>query len=206
MAEAIARVDAYDAIDAFSAGLAPIGFCHRVDQANPHKKRMLGGRPGVHEHLAQSLGAGRHRHQHEWPLREMAFDDYSRVEDWNIEDPMVRIPALISGSSRKFDCVLQNWLRNAGNNWLRNPGKGTPVRFTERRARGRKCPSSPILIDLDGGNNASVLNISEDDWPCQQPQFCPSSSSEYAGRVPGIFSSLGRSAARSLEKQFREKK
>src|SRR5258705_145752 len=26
MAEAIARVDAYDAIDAFSAGLAPIGF------------------------------------------------------------------------------------------------------------------------------------------------------------------------------------
>src|SRR6267143_1086356 len=82
MAEAIAGVDAPDTIDAFSAGLAPIGFVAEMT------KRTL-------------------RRNGYWMNTPRSKIGRSRI-------PMARIPTLISESSKKFDCALQNWLRNVG--------------------------------------------------------------------------------------------
>jgi len=206
------------AIDAFSAGLAPIGFCHRVDQAKTliRKTGCWVEGPGVYEHLAQSLGAGRHRQSNmSGPLPgKWHFDDYSRVRGLGISRiPMVRIPGTHQRGLRGNSTgVLQNWAQELqGNNWLQEiRGKRTlPVRFTGTpwAPADESAPSSTHLNrPWTGEIMPSVLNISEDGLgPCQQPQILSiPSSSEYAGRVSlGSSHPLDRSAwPDRLEKQF----
>src|SRR6266481_2211290 len=90
MAEAIARVDAYDAIDAFSAGLAPIGFITELT-----KQTLMRNRCWVEDLESQKISA-RVWDQVDIVInmsgrpRELAFVDYSKVEDWEIEDPYGR--------------------------------------------------------------------------------------------------------------------
>jgi len=140
---------------------------------------MLGGRPGVHEHLAQSLGAGRHRHQLSGHSREMAFDDYFQGRGLEYRDPYGKDPALISGSRGNSTAYCKIGSGIAGNNWASGIGeKDTPVSIYGTPCPRTKCPSSPILIRPGRGNNAGVLNISEDGLALSAPQFCPSSSSE----------------------------
>ncbi len=88
MAEAIARVDASDTIDAFSAGLAPIGFVADMT------KQML-RRNGYWVDGLESKSIS-HRVWEQVDIvinmsgrpREMTFgDEYSKVEDWEIDDP-----------------------------------------------------------------------------------------------------------------------
>jgi len=106
---AIARLDAPDAIEASSAGLAPLGFVVGLTKQTLMRKRIWGGRSGVQEYLARSLGTDRYRYQHEWSPREQAFREYSKVEDWEIDEPLWRRSrTFISKSSRKFGCALQN--------------------------------------------------------------------------------------------------
>src|SRR5437879_824060 len=87
MAEAIARVDASDAIDAFSAGLAPIGFVAEMTKQTLRRNRFW-----VEGLESKNISAN------VWEQvdivvnmsgrpREQIFDDYSKVEDWEIDDP-----------------------------------------------------------------------------------------------------------------------
>jgi len=163
MAEAIARVDAYDAIDAFSAGLAPIGFVTELTKQTLIRNgcwvedlESTSISPKVWEQVDIVINMSGHP-------REVAFDDYSRVDDWNIEDPYGKDPGTHQRVFEEIRLRIAKLAQECREQLAQESGeKDTPVRFTERRARGRKCPSSPILINLDGGNNASVLNISED--------------------------------------------
>jgi len=108
MAEAIARLDAPDAIEAFSAGLAPLGFVVGLT-----KQTLMRNGYGVEGLESKSISpevweqtdivinmSGR--------PREQAFREYSKVEDWEIDDPLAEILTFISKSSRKFGCALQN--------------------------------------------------------------------------------------------------
>ena len=92
MAEAIARVDASDTIDAFSAGLAPIGFVTEMTKQTLTRngywveglesKRIS---PKVWEQVDIVINmSGR--------PRTLAFDEYSKVEDCDIEDPYGQDP------------------------------------------------------------------------------------------------------------------
>jgi TonB family protein len=92
MAEAIARVDASDTIDAFSAGLAPIGFVTEMTKQTLRRngywveglesKRIS---PKVWEQVDIVINmSGR--------PRALAFDEYSKVEDCDIEDPYGQDP------------------------------------------------------------------------------------------------------------------
>src|SRR5258708_4852626 len=87
MAEAIARHDAPDAIEAFSAGLAPIGFI-------PWLTKLTLRRNGYWvEGLEPKSISPEAWEQADIVInitgkpRELAFREYSKVEDWEIEDP-----------------------------------------------------------------------------------------------------------------------
>ncbi len=90
MAEAIARLDAPDAIEAFSAGLAPIGFVPWLTRLTLKRNGYLveglepkGISPEAWERADIVINiSGR--------PREQAFREYSKVEDWEIEDPFDR--------------------------------------------------------------------------------------------------------------------
>jgi len=92
MAEAIARLDAPDAIEAFSAGLAPMGYL-----AGMTKQTLL--RNGYWMEGLESKGIS----PEIWGQadivvnmsgrpREKAFREYSKVEDWDINDPFGENP------------------------------------------------------------------------------------------------------------------
>ncbi len=87
--------------------------------------------------------------------RELTFHEYSKVEDWKIEDPYGRDP---DTHQRVFEKIRRRVAKLA----QECRKEDAAVRFTERRARGRWYPTPPILINLNGGNDASVVNISED--------------------------------------------
>lgn len=87
MAEAIARQDAGDKIEAFSAGLAPLGFVAQMTRQtlveNGYAVEGLQSKPIVPEVWEQAdmviNMSGRPRTD--------AFREYAKVEDWQIEDP-----------------------------------------------------------------------------------------------------------------------
>ncbi len=155
MAEAIARVDASHAIDAFSAGLAPTGSVTELTK----RTLMRNGcwvdgleskdiSPKVWEQVDIVINmSGR--------PRELVFSDYSKVEDWKIEDPYGEDS---DTHQRVFDKIRRRIAELA----LECREEAPAVRFKERRARGRWYPNPPILINLNGGNDASVVNITED--------------------------------------------
>lgn len=102
MAEAVARLDAPDAIDAFSAGLMPIGFVPELT-----KQTLMKNRYWVEGLESKSISSavwervdvvinmsGR-------PKKE-AFREHSKVVDWKIEDPFERSP---EDYQRAFDKI-----------------------------------------------------------------------------------------------------
>jgi TonB family protein len=163
MAEAIARVDAYDAIDAFSAGLAPIGFVTELTKQTLIRNgcwvedlESTSISPKVWEQVDIVINMSGHP-------REVAFDDYSKVEDWKIEDPYGKDPETHQRVFEEIRLRIAKLAQECREQLARESGEeDAPVQFKERRARGRWYPTSPVLINLDGGNDASVLNISEE--------------------------------------------
>jgi protein TonB len=92
MAEAIARCDASDVIEAFSAGLAPLGFVAEMTTQTLIKNgywvrglKSKGIRPQVWNQAAIVINMSG------WQ-RELTFSDCSKVEDWEIEDPYGAVP------------------------------------------------------------------------------------------------------------------
>lgn len=87
MAEAIARQDAGDRIEAFSAGLAPLGFVAPMTRQtlvkNGYAVDGLDSKPIAPEVWEQAdiviNMSGR--------ARELTFREYAKVEDWEIADP-----------------------------------------------------------------------------------------------------------------------
>ena len=162
MAEAIARLYASDVIDAFSAGLAPTGFVPELTKLT----LMTNGcwvegleskdiSPKVWEQVDIVINmSGR--------PRELTFYEYSKVEDWKIEDPYGQDP---DTHQRVFEKIRRRVAKFA----QECREEHAAVRFTERRARGRWYPTPPILINLNGGNDASVVNISEDGLALSAP-------------------------------------
>jgi arsenate reductase len=94
MAEAIARRDAADVIEASSAGLIPLGFVAGATKqtllANGYSWDGLESKPiqsGALETASLIINmSGR--------TRELVFVDVSKVQDWDVEDPYGPDPAL----------------------------------------------------------------------------------------------------------------
>ena len=155
MAEAIARVDAYDTIDAFSAGLTPIGFVTELTQQTLRRNGCL-----VEDLESKSISP-RIWDQVDLVInmsgqpRELTFGDYSKVEDWDIEDPYGQ-------DADTYQEVFQEIRRRVSMLAQKCREEGATVQFKERRARSRCHGGPPMLVTLDGDNEASVLNISED--------------------------------------------
>src|SRR5882757_1635461 len=155
MAEAIARVDAYDTIDAFSAGLTPIGFVTELTQQTLRRNGCLvedleskSISPKIWDQVDLVINMS-------GQPRELTFGDYSKVEDWDIEDPYGQ-------DADTYQEVFQEIRRRVSMLAQKCREEGATVRFKERRARSRCHAGSPMLVTLDGDNEASVLNISED--------------------------------------------
>jgi TonB family protein len=155
IAEAIARVDASDSIDAFSAGLAPTGFvAEMTEQTLIRNGYWVDGleskkiSPGVWEQVDIVINmSGR--------PRERAFEDYSKVEDWEIEDPYGEDPDTYRQVFEEIRLRVAKLAQKC-----REEQAAVPL--TERRARERWCPTSPMFIHVDGRNDPALLNISED--------------------------------------------
>jgi protein-tyrosine-phosphatase len=87
MAEAIARQNAADVIEASSAGLAPLGFVaettKRALAANGYSSAGLESKPILPESwdaadIVINMSGG---------PRQQVFRDYAKVEDWDVQDP-----------------------------------------------------------------------------------------------------------------------
>jgi len=130
---------------------APLGILsHRVDQGTLIYETDAGGRlgsPTSHLLSPQSfLGAGRHRPINmRWATNSPgnAFDDLFQGRGLYSRFPMVRIPALISESSRKlsnFCRKLQKLAQECRDNWLHHESgeAGHSVRFLTERRRARR--------------------------------------------------------------------
>src|SRR5260370_27752675 len=130
MVEVIARVDASDVIDAFSAGLAPTGFVTELTK----QTLMTNGcwvegleskviSPKVWEQVDIIINmSGR--------PRELTFYEYSKVEDRKIEDPYGQDP---DTHQRVFEKIRRRIAKLAQD--CRE--EHAAVRFKERRVRGR---------------------------------------------------------------------
>jgi TonB family protein len=155
MAEAIARLDAPDAIEAFSAGLAPLGFVVGLT-----KQTLIRNGYGVEGLESKSISpevweqadivinmSGR--------PREQAFREFSKVEDWEIEDPFGGDPDVYQQVFEKIRLRVADLTQECRR-------EIAAVRTAERRASARLYPTSPIFINLNGANVGIALNISED--------------------------------------------
>jgi len=155
MAEAIAHLDASDTIEAFSAGLTPIGFVAALTKQTLMKNRYwvegLESKsisPEVWEQADIVINmTGR--------PREQAFREYSKVEDWEIEDPFGGDPDIYQQVFEKIRLRIAELAQVCRR-------ENASVRSTERRARARLYPPSPIFINLNGAYGGIAFNISED--------------------------------------------
>jgi TonB family protein len=155
MAESIAHRDAPDAIKAFSAGLAPIGFVAGMTKQtlvrNGYRVEGLESKsisPEVWEQADIVINmSGR--------PREQAFRDYSKVEDWVIEDPFGRNPDIYQQVFEKIRLRIAELVQECRR-------ENAAERSAERRARARLYPTSPIFINLNGANGGIAINMSED--------------------------------------------
>ena len=154
MAEAIARLDAPDAIEAFSAGLAPLGFVVGLT-----KQTLMRNGYGVEGLESKSISpevweqadivinmSGR--------PREQAFREYSKVEDWEIDDPFGGDPDIYQQVFEKIRLRVAELTQECRR-------EIAAVRSAERRACARLYPTLPIFINLNGANVGIALNISE---------------------------------------------
>ena len=154
MAEAIARVDASDVIDAFSAGLAPTGFVtdltNQTLMRNGYWVEGLESKsvsPRVWEQVDIVINMSR-------LPRELVFHDYLKVEDWEIEDPMGQDPEIYQKVFEKIRMRVAELAKECR-------GGNGEARIVERRARARLCPTSLVAINLNGANGGIAFNISE---------------------------------------------
>src|SRR6267154_409602 len=154
MAEAIARLDAPDAIEAFSAGLAPLGFVVGLTKQTLMRNgygveglESKGISPEVWEQADIVINiSGR--------PREQAFREFSKVEDWEIEDPF-------GGDPDDYQQVFEKIRLRVAELTQECRKEIAAVRSAERRACARLYPTLPIFINLNGANVGIALNISE---------------------------------------------
>jgi protein TonB len=147
MAEAIARVDAPDAIEAFSAGLSPIGSV-----AGTTKQTLL--RNGYWmEGLEPKCISPEVWHQADIVInlsgraREQAFDEYSDVEDWDIEDPFgkdIEVYQQVFDKIRVQVAELAQVCRK----------RIAAARLAELHAQARLRSASPALVNLAEARNS----------------------------------------------------
>jgi TonB family protein len=155
MAEAIARRDVPDAIEAFSAGLAPIGFVPWLTKLTLRRNRcwVKGLQPKnilpeVWEQADIVINMTGRR-------RELAFRDHSKVEDWEIEDPF-------DGDLDTYQQVFEKIRLRIAELGEECRQKIAAARSADRRARARLSPTSPIFVNVNGANGGIGFNISED--------------------------------------------
>ncbi len=154
MAEAIAHLDAPDAIEAFSAGLAPLGFVVGLTKQtlmrNGYVVEGLESKsisPEVWEQTDIVINmSGR--------PREQAFREYSKVEDWEIDDPFGGDPDIYQQVFEKIRVRVAELTQECRK-------EIAAVRSAERRTCARLYPTLPIFINLNGANVGIALNISE---------------------------------------------
>jgi protein-tyrosine-phosphatase len=116
MAESIARRDAADVIEAYSAGLTPLGFVPELTMltltANGYSIESLNSRPITRkvwdsaDIVINMSGVP----------RQLAYIDYEKVEDWEVQDPYGTDPVLyqtIYEDIRRRVAQLAERLRNA---------------------------------------------------------------------------------------------
>jgi len=154
MAEAIARLDAPDAIEAFSAGLAPIGFVAPMTKQTLRKNRYWV------EGLESKSISREVWEQAEIVInmsgrpRERAFREYSNVEDWEIEDPLGGDPGIYQQVFEKIRLRVAELAQECRQ-------ENAAARGAERRARARLHPTSPIFVNLNRAYDGIAFNISE---------------------------------------------
>jgi arsenate-mycothiol transferase len=94
MAESIARRDAGDVIEAYSAGLTPLGFVPALTTqtltANGYSIESLNSTPVTRDvwdpaDIVINMSG---------VPKERAFTDYEKVEDWDVQDPYGTDPVL----------------------------------------------------------------------------------------------------------------
>jgi arsenate reductase (thioredoxin) len=128
MAEAIARQDAADVIEAASAGLAPLGFVavptKRTLTENGYSGNELESKPIAREAWEASdlviNMSGR--------PKERVFPDFGKVEDWEVEDPYGEGAEVYQ---RIFEEITRRVSALAGR--LRGQKQAVPVKSSERK-------------------------------------------------------------------------
>ena len=94
MAESIARRDAADVIDGYSAGLSPLGFVPELTKQtltqNGYSIESLDSTPVTPEvwdaaDIVVNMSG---------IAKERAFTDWQKVEDWDVQDPYGEDPAV----------------------------------------------------------------------------------------------------------------
>jgi TonB family protein len=166
MAEAIARIDAPDTIEAFSAGLAPIGFVPWLTKLTLRRNvywveglQPKSISPEVWEQADIVINmSGR--------PREQAFREYSKVEDWEIEDPF-------DGDLDTYQQVFEKIRLRVAELGEECRQKIAAARSAERRARARLSPTSPIFVNVNGVNGGIGFNISEDGLALSSAMILP---------------------------------
>ena len=127
MAEAIARRDAADVIEAASAGLAPLGFVaeptKRTLTENGYSNDTLKSKPILREawdaaDLVINM-SGRPKGR--------VFPDFGKVEDWDVEDPYGEDPKVYQ---RIFEEIRSRVSALAER--LRNQNQAAPLKSSER--------------------------------------------------------------------------
>src|SRR5215831_4456488 len=155
MAEAIARLDAPDAIDAFSAGLMPIGFVPELT-----KQTLMKNGCWVEGLESKDISSD------VWELVDVvinmsgrpkkdAFREHSKVVDWEIEDPFERGP-------KDYQRVFDKIRARVGELAEENRREYAANRVAEPRSRPRLYATSAMFMSLNGWTDARVVNISED--------------------------------------------
>ena len=154
MAEAIARHDASDTFEAFSAGLLPAGFVAGMTELTLVKNECWvdgleskGILPEVWKQADIVINMSGRR-------RELAFPEYSKVRDWEIEDPIGKD---LNFYQQVFDKIRLRIAELTQECRQQNAA----VRVGERRAR-KRLNSSLIFVTRDDLNNGLVFNITED--------------------------------------------
>jgi TonB family protein len=155
MAEAIVRRDVPDAIEAFSAGLAPIGFVPWLTKLTLRRNgywvkglqpKSISPEAWEQADIVINLSGRR---------RELAFREYSKVQDWEIEDPF-------DGNLDTYQQVFEKIRLRIAELGEECRHKIAAARSAERRARARLSPTSPIFVNVNGANGGIGFNISED--------------------------------------------
>lgn len=154
MAEAIARLDAPDVIDAFSAGLMPIGFLPELTEQTLMKNgywveglEPKGISPKIWKQADIVINmSGR--------PRELAFREYSKVEDWEMEDPF-------GENLETYQRVFEKIQLRVGELAQQCRRKSGAAASAERRTRARLGATSLIFTTLNQANGGIIFNISE---------------------------------------------